>query len=131
MNGRERAAAGEAEARAMTGKAEMQAMTGEAKTRVMAGEAEARTAHAARPWEKNIRRVTPYVPGEQPQGGRLIKLNTNENPYPPSPAVREVLKAMEPDMLRKYPDPSASALVNALAGYYGLNPEGGAFRDPL
>ncbi len=91
--------------------------------RAVAGKAEARTAHAARPWEKNIRRVTPYVPGEQPQGGRLIKLNTNENPYPPSPAVREVLKAMEPDMLRKYPDPSASALVNALAGYYGLNPE--------
>ena len=76
-----------------------------------------------RNWEKNIRRVTPYVPGEQPQGGRLIKLNTNENPYPPSPGVREVLKAMDPDMLRKYPDPAASVLVRALAGYYGLKPE--------
>ncbi len=81
---------------------------------------EKETAHA---WERNIRRVTPYVPGEQPVGDRLVKLNTNENPYPPAPGVRAALAAMDTADLRKYPDPTASRLVNALAGYYGLSPE--------
>jgi len=76
-----------------------------------------------RPWEKNIRRVVPYVPGEQPQGKRLIKLNTNENPYPPSPRVAAALKEMDADDFRKYPDPASSQLTDALAEYYGLSPE--------
>ena len=47
-----------------------------------------------RGWESYIRRVTPYTPGEQPAAERLIKLNTNENPYPPAPAVRQALMEM-------------------------------------
>ena len=63
-----------------------------------------------RGWEKYVRRVEPYVPGEQPKGNRLIKLNTNENPYPPSPKAVAALQAMEMDALRKYPDPAAAGL---------------------
>ena len=54
--------------------------------------------------EENIRRVTPYVPGEQPQQ-KVIKLNTNENPYPPAPGVERALKEMDAGRLRLYPDP--------------------------
>ncbi len=74
-----------------------------------------------RPWEKNIRQVVPYVPGEQPAGDKIVKLNTNENPYSPAPGVKKVLEEMEADRLRKYPDPTASILVKELASYYGLN----------
>lgn len=70
-------------------------------------------------YEKNIRKVEPYVPGEQPQR-RVIKLNTNENPYPPAPGVRQALDQMETDLLRLYPDPAASVLVDALAERYGV-----------
>lgn len=73
-----------------------------------------------KPWEANIRKVVPYVPGEQPKGGKLIKLNTNENPYPPAPGVLKALREMNPDQFRKYPDPAASVLVEELAAYYGL-----------
>ncbi len=76
----------------------------------------------SRPWERNIRRVTPYIPGEQPRGSGLIKLNTNENPYPPSPAVQEALAGLSAGELRRYPDPAASGLVRALAEYYGVAP---------
>ena len=69
---------------------------------------------------KNIRQVEPYVPGEQPQH-RVVKLNTNENPYPPSPRVAEALGNLDADTLRLYPDPEASALTEALAGYYGVD----------
>ena len=72
-------------------------------------------------WEKNIRKVVPYVPGEQPQLEKMIKLNTNENPYPPSPKVMETRDKIE--NLRLYPDPMVSKLVNAIAGYHGLEPE--------
>lgn len=65
----------------------------------------------------NIRKVEPYVPGEQPQN-QVIKLNTNENPYPPAPGVERALREMDVDGLRLYPDPSAEKLVSALAGYY-------------
>lgn len=69
-------------------------------------------------WEANIRKVVPYVPGDQPKGDRLIKLNTNENPYPPAPGVQEALKTMDYDRFRKYPDPAVTDLVHALASYY-------------
>lgn len=73
-----------------------------------------------KPWEANIRKVVPYVPGDQPKGNRLVKLNTNENPYPPAPGVRKALQEMDYDLFRKYPDPTASVLVHALAEYYGV-----------
>ena len=71
--------------------------------------------------EKNIRKVVPYVPGEQPQNPNVIKLNTNENPYSPAPGVARVLKSMDADLLRLYPDPTNGCLVKALADYYGLS----------
>lgn len=71
-------------------------------------------------WKDNVRTVEPYVPGEQPKVNNLIKLNTNENPYPPAPAVSKALKEMDYDAFRKYPDPTCSVLVNALAKEYGL-----------
>ena len=71
-------------------------------------------------WEKNIRKVVPYTPGEQPNQPDMIKLNTNENPYPPAPGVAEVLKNTETDALRLYPDPAAKDLVHAIAAEYGI-----------
>lgn len=73
-------------------------------------------------WENNIRKVTPYVPGEQPKIKNIIKLNTNENPYPPAPGVVQALREMDTDLLRRYPDPAASLLVDAIAENYGLKP---------
>lgn len=70
-------------------------------------------------WEKNIRKVVPYTPGEQPKEKDVIKLNTNENPYPPSPKV--MAAKQELDRLRFYPDPEAKDLVEAIAQYHGLN----------
>ena len=69
-------------------------------------------------WRANIRSVVPYVPGEQPEDPDVIKLNTNENPYPPAPGVRKMLEQV--DDLRRYPDPAASKLVHAIADYKGL-----------
>lgn len=63
--------------------------------------------------------VEGYVPGEQPQRSDVIKLNTNENPYPPSPRVIEALQSLGPDRLRKYPDPAARAFREACAQRYG------------
>lgn len=74
-----------------------------------------------REWEKNIRKVVPYVPGEQPKLLDVIKLNTNENPYPPAPGVEKVLREFDVDTLRLYPDPLVSDLVKAIADFYGLN----------
>lgn len=71
-------------------------------------------------WEDNIRKVVPYVPGEQPQDRDVIKLNTNENPYPPSPKVYEAYRETEISRYALYPDPAASELVTALEQYYGL-----------
>lgn len=73
-------------------------------------------------WKKNIRKVVPYVPGEQPQRP-VIKLNTNENPYPPAPGVKRALKEFEDNCLRLYPDPECMSLRNELACYYGLKTE--------
>ena len=68
---------------------------------------------------KYIRIVEPYVPGEQPQA-KVIKLNTNENPYPPAPGVKKVLRELDADRLRLYPDPAAELLVKAIAKEYGV-----------
>lgn len=74
-------------------------------------------------WEENVRKVIPYVPGEQPKADKLIKLNTNENPYPPSTQVEKALKEIDVDRMRLYPDPAASVLVEAIAEFYQLQPE--------
>lgn len=74
-------------------------------------------------WEENIRKVTPYVAGEQPGEDGVIKLNTNECPYPPAPGVIEALKNFDSQKLRLYPDMDASLLVDALAEYYQVKPE--------
>lgn len=71
-----------------------------------------------RAWENNIRKVVPYTPGEQPKQKDVIKLNTNENPYPPSPEVMKTRQNLE--QLRLYPDPEAKDLVEAIAKYHGL-----------
>ena len=73
-------------------------------------------------FEENIRKVEPYVPGEQPTG-KVIKLNTNENPYPPAKGVTEALESMNTDLLRKYPDPTADILVKELANFYNVGEE--------
>lgn len=70
-------------------------------------------------WKKNIRQVVPYVPGEQPQRP-VIKLNTNENPYPPAPSVAKALKETDIECFRKYPDPDCMSLRQTLADYYGF-----------
>ncbi len=74
-------------------------------------------------WEENVRKVVPYTPGEQPNQPGMIKLNTNENPYPPAPGVQRALEELEAESLRLYPDPAASELVAALAEYYGKEKE--------
>lgn len=74
-------------------------------------------------WEENVRKVVPYTPGEQPGGGNIIKLNTNENPYPPPPGVLEAVRNLEAAQYALYPDPDAGALRQCLAEYYGLETE--------
>ena len=74
-------------------------------------------------WECNVRKVIPYVAGEQPNRPNMIKLNTNECPYPPAPGVEKVLKELDADALRLYPDPNTTGLVNTLAKYYHVDPE--------
>jgi len=72
--------------------------------------------------EDNIRKVTPYVPGEQPVG-KVIKLNTNENPYPPAREVGEAIRNMNMENLRLYPDPECMSLRKALADRFDYDPE--------
>lgn len=74
-------------------------------------------------WSDTVKALQPYVPGEQPRISGLIKLNTNENPYPPSPAVHAAIAAANDAALRLYPDPQASALREGIARYYGLASE--------
>ena len=74
-------------------------------------------------WRKNLRQVEPYIPGEQPKQSDMIKLNTNENPYPPAPGVEKVLKSMETGDFRLYPKPDARELVEALAQEYHVPKE--------
>ncbi len=73
-------------------------------------------------WTPRVRCLDPYVPGEQPQDQQYIKLNTNENPYPPSPAVAKALKACDSARLRLYPDPESTALRAELARRFRLDP---------
>lgn len=72
-------------------------------------------------WEENVRRVVPYVAGEQPQKQNMIKLNTNECPYPPAPGVKKLAEGFDCDQLRLYPDSDSTPLVNALAEYYHVS----------
>ncbi|AKG34321.1 histidinol-phosphate transaminase [Paenibacillus durus] len=74
-------------------------------------------------WSETIKGIAPYVPGEQPRAGRLVKLNTNENPYPPSPEVLNAMKAAVTDKLRLYPDPNCSRLRETASRHYGIPAE--------
>lgn len=74
-------------------------------------------------WSPGVRELTPYTPGEQPRIANLIKMNTNENPYGPSPKVLAAIHAETGDALRLYPDPECSHLKEAVARYHGLTPD--------
>ncbi|MDR2434658.1 MAG: histidinol-phosphate transaminase [Treponema sp.] len=74
-------------------------------------------------WNSRTKNLKPYIPGEQPRDRHFIKLNTNENPYPPSPAVIEAIQNAAGDRLRLYPDPACSEFREAAAARYGVRPE--------
>jgi len=74
-------------------------------------------------WSKLVHELSPYVPGEQPRLDNLVKLNTNENPYGPSPKVLEAIRRDTTDTLRLYPDPNATALKEAIANEHHLLPQ--------
>lgn len=74
-------------------------------------------------WEDSVRKVVPYVAGEQPKQKDVIKLNTNECPYPPAPAVAKLAENLDTDAFRLYPDTDTTAIVTALAEYYGVKKE--------
>ncbi|MDA8128489.1 MAG: histidinol-phosphate transaminase [Betaproteobacteria bacterium] len=74
-------------------------------------------------WSAVVHGLTPYVPGEQPKLADLIKLNTNENPYGPSPKVLEAVRAEAADTLRLYPDPNSDRLRAGIAEYHGVAPD--------
>ena len=72
-------------------------------------------------WEDNVRKVVPYTAGEQPRRKGVIKLNTNESPYPPAPGVAERIAGLEAEQMRLYPAfPEQTKLAAALAEYYGI-----------
>ena len=72
-------------------------------------------------WSPFVNDLVPYVPGEQPKLTKLVKLNTNENPYGPSPKAIEAMRAAVSDDLRLYPDPNSDVLKQAVASYYGVD----------
>jgi histidinol-phosphate aminotransferase len=74
-------------------------------------------------WSRLVHELHPYVPGEQPRMSNLVKLNTNESPFGPSPRVLDAIRAEAAETLRLYPDPEATALRRALALYHGVKPE--------
>jgi len=74
-------------------------------------------------WSSLTHDLRPYVPGEQPRLAELVKLNTNESPFGPSPRALEAIRGEATDALRLYPDPQATALRTALAGYHQVRPE--------
>ena len=71
-------------------------------------------------WSPFVKALVPYVPGEQPKLTKLVKLNTNENPYGPSPKALAAMQAEINDNLRLYPDPNSDLLKQAVAEYYGV-----------
>lgn len=77
----------------------------------------------SRYWSENVRSLSPYVPGEQPQIPDLVKLNTNESPFSPSPKAIEAVRAAAADTLRLYPDPQSTRLREALAEYHEVAPQ--------
>lgn len=74
-------------------------------------------------WSAVVHGLTPYVPGEQPKLANLVKLNTNESPYGPSPKVLEAVRAEAADTLRLYPDPGSDRLRAGIAAYHGVTPD--------
>lgn len=76
-----------------------------------------------RPWEQYIKKVVPYVPGEQPKIDHMIKLNTNENPYPPAPGAIKAMGELSEEQYKMYPDPTGEILVKALAETYNVSAE--------
>ena len=76
-----------------------------------------------RPWQKNLINIEPYTAGEQPKSDDIIKLNANENPYPPSPLVQKAIAGFDAESLRLYPPMDAAPLRRAAAKFYGLDPE--------
>ncbi|MBY0446064.1 MAG: aminotransferase class I/II-fold pyridoxal phosphate-dependent enzyme, partial [Burkholderiales bacterium] len=72
-------------------------------------------------WSPLVTTLTPYVPGEQPKLTNLIKLNTNENPYGPSPKVLQAMQGELADTLRLYPDPNGDHLKTTIAAYHGVD----------
>ena len=74
-------------------------------------------------WNNRTKNLSPYVPGEQPGDRRFIKLNTNENPYPPSPKVIEAIRNAAGEGLRLYPDPACTVFREAVAARYGVEKE--------
>ncbi|MDX1589992.1 MAG: histidinol-phosphate transaminase [Oleiphilaceae bacterium] len=74
-------------------------------------------------WNERVQGLTPYTPGEQPKMAQLVKLNTNENPFPPSPRVIEAIESVLNEGLRLYPDPDGTALREAIAEWYGIRPD--------
>src|SRR6476646_8749042 len=74
-------------------------------------------------WSQIACELSPYIPGEQPRLGNLVKLNTNESPFGPSPLALEAMRTAAADSLRLYPDPEAEELREALAVHHGTKPE--------
>jgi histidinol-phosphate aminotransferase len=74
-------------------------------------------------WNSRVKKLSPYVPGEQPKDRKLIKINTNENPYPPSPKVIEAVKNATGERIRLYPDPECSLFREAAVARYGVKPQ--------
>ena len=74
-------------------------------------------------WNETVQNIKPYVPGEQPRDKKYVKLNTNENPYPPCPAALEAMKNAVNGDLKLYPDPTCKELVETIADYYDLQPD--------
>ena len=77
----------------------------------------------SRDWYKNLRNIEPYIPGEQSKDKNIVKINANENPYPPSPKAMAVLKSFDANNLRFYPNANSTKLKEAIAKFYGVGVE--------
>lgn len=74
-------------------------------------------------WSSFVNTLQPYMPGEQPSGDKVVKLNTNENPYPPSPSVKKIIADFDVDNLRLYPDPESALLTRVIARHHLVDDE--------